>query len=817
MPDADVTPRKEEGRVPTGIPELDTMLHGGLLGRRPYLVIGPSGTGKTTLALCFLCEGVRRGEETLVVTLEEPPNEMRFNHPALAPEIDRVWVFDAIPDVMRYERAPFKDVAQARDSVRFQEVTAEIRKSPELASVEVTLTALEQTLRMQMARRSYKRIVIDSLTALQYFCMKGLDEVQGAQSFLRFLSELGATTLLTMESPLEEFEAPERMLARGEIRLFRWEDEGRTVRAIGVEKFRGSGHDNRLHPYRIGGHGMDLRLDETVSRDPRRGPPSVPLPTQEVHEAPILVTVGTAPPPVPEPEPAVGVGPILDEITGELVALHAAGLDLGPVRGRIDAAHGAMEDGDDVSARAALADGISLLHQMGLGYRSAHPDRVGGAHPAAPPEAVLPDGSGETRLTAPEVRRLVDGFVAALGERSSVAGPDLLAAPVEPPAPPRAFEFSTDRVGTGPPSEAAGAPTLGSAAADPPTFAEAASVTHATTIPPAVTDAKVAGDSERSPPMAEPARDLRVTPVERLVPPAGPDGAATDGARMEPAEPPVGAAAESSPEPPEVPPAAVPTDRGGTIFGDAAGEDPRRPNAAESELLPPDLDSSAVAFGPTFDSLQPRRPESDAPAEPGSTTVSPRPEIAGLPDRPEADAPTSAPPTAPAEPGPTEPPPVSTERAAPDQSAVPGPTAAEQPVALRPAPEPIGGPAGAEPIGPSSRPARPATKRRRTTSAVRGTGARTGTGSSAPAAGPKTPEPAAPPSVDAVPPAPAPKPRRRVPRKKVGGGSAADPDPGAPPPDPGTPIDPAPAPAPAEPPPVPAEPPHGAPGPEGGS
>ncbi|HEV2230837.1 MAG TPA: ATPase domain-containing protein, partial [Thermoplasmata archaeon] len=50
------------------MPALDEMLQGGLLPTRPYLVVGPSGTGKTTLALQFLLDGVRRGERCLMVT-----------------------------------------------------------------------------------------------------------------------------------------------------------------------------------------------------------------------------------------------------------------------------------------------------------------------------------------------------------------------------------------------------------------------------------------------------------------------------------------------------------------------------------------------------------------------------------------------------------------------------------------------------------------------------------------------------------------------------------------------------------------------------
>ena len=255
-----------EPRISTGNPGLDFMLEGGVIPRRPYLIVGPAGTGKTTLALQFLCEGVRRGERSLLVTLEEPPNECRLNHRNFGPEFERVEVFDAIPDVMHYERVPFKDISAVRTAMPFGKVPFVIRRTPELTGVEVTITALEQMLRSEVARRRYTRVVIDSLTALQYFCMKGIDEIAGAQTFLRFLSDLQVTTFLTVESPLEEVDSIEQSLARGEIRLFRWERNGSTVLAIGVEKLRGSSHDARLHPYRIGPIGLDIDTGVTVSR-----------------------------------------------------------------------------------------------------------------------------------------------------------------------------------------------------------------------------------------------------------------------------------------------------------------------------------------------------------------------------------------------------------------------------------------------------------------------------------------------------------------------------------------------------------------------
>jgi predicted ATP-dependent serine protease len=50
-------------RCPSGVEGLDDILAGGLPRDCFYLVQGDPGSGKTTLALQFLLEGVRRGEK----------------------------------------------------------------------------------------------------------------------------------------------------------------------------------------------------------------------------------------------------------------------------------------------------------------------------------------------------------------------------------------------------------------------------------------------------------------------------------------------------------------------------------------------------------------------------------------------------------------------------------------------------------------------------------------------------------------------------------------------------------------------------------
>jgi len=433
-----VVARPAEGRVSTGNPSLDRMLEGGLVPHRPYLIVGPSGTGKTTLAIQFLCEGVRHNERVLLVTLEEPPNEAKVNHRGLEPGLARVEVFDAIPDIMRYERAPFKDIASVRTAVPFSHVPFRIRQSPELSSVEVTITALEQMLRTEVIRRGYTRIVIDSLTALQYFCMKGFDPVSGAQSFLRFLSDLRVTTLLTVESPLEDIETPERMLARGEIRLFRWELDGQTVRAIGVEKFRGSSHDVRLHPYRIGPQGIDINLEVTISRD-----------TRQIIEP--LVPRHPVPAAVPSAALVSPVTPLVDEVR-DLILL---GADVAPARSEIEAALAATNEGRLEEVQAHLSRVSSLV--MGLVDQLSH----GSKPPPADSTAVaayqralarvdsVRTGVPPTSLPAPPVLQVQLGALLSLLPPPPAPAPAPTPVPAPEAAPPAPV---TPTEATAPPS-----------------------------------------------------------------------------------------------------------------------------------------------------------------------------------------------------------------------------------------------------------------------------------------------------------------------------------------------------------------------------
>ncbi|MEM4293960.1 MAG: ATPase domain-containing protein, partial [Thermoplasmata archaeon] len=256
-------------KIKTGIPGLDEMLHGGLIPGRPYIVSGQLGTGKTTLAIQFLLEGVKNGENVLYITTEEPPNEIKKNFESFNWDISKIKVFDAIPDVMTYEITPIKDITALREIVPFRDVPYVIRKTPEHGSPEMTFNALQNALKLALSTSEYDRIVVDSLTALKFFCIPSYDHNLGVQSFIRFLSELKVTTLLTVEMPLEYQFEPELFLARGEIRLLKWRDKsGELKRGVLIEKYKGSSHDVHLRPMEITSDGIVIYSELHVEKSP---------------------------------------------------------------------------------------------------------------------------------------------------------------------------------------------------------------------------------------------------------------------------------------------------------------------------------------------------------------------------------------------------------------------------------------------------------------------------------------------------------------------------------------------------------------------
>ena len=72
-------------RVSTGMPELDTVIEGGIPKGFVVTVTGPPGTGKTTFSMQFLLDGAKNNEKCIFFSFEETVDQlarhfMRFGH-----------------------------------------------------------------------------------------------------------------------------------------------------------------------------------------------------------------------------------------------------------------------------------------------------------------------------------------------------------------------------------------------------------------------------------------------------------------------------------------------------------------------------------------------------------------------------------------------------------------------------------------------------------------------------------------------------------------------------------------------------------------
>lgn len=213
--------------VSSGVPGLDEVLGGGLRRGFVYFIEGDSGTGKTTLGLQFLREGVRQGERTLVVSLSETTGEL-----ATAAE-SHGWTLDGI-DVR--DLTGKGDADGAPVLFHFSETALEER-------VGQLLEALEE------ARP--QRMVLDTLSALRILSDRPGALRRHMERIQHRAHQLDCTLLMVDTAFGEELLHP-RSLAWGILRLERSVgDYGPQRRRLYVPKLRGQAYLDGYHDMRI--------------------------------------------------------------------------------------------------------------------------------------------------------------------------------------------------------------------------------------------------------------------------------------------------------------------------------------------------------------------------------------------------------------------------------------------------------------------------------------------------------------------------------------------------------------------------------------
>lgn len=218
-------------RVCTGVKGLDDILQGGLPAGHMYLLEGDPGTGKTTVAMQFLLQGIAEGKKVLYVTLSEPKEEL------VGSAISHGWDFSPVPVV---EFVP-DEATFATD----QQYTVFHPTEIELAS---TITRLTE----EIAKRQPSLLVLDSLSELQLLAADNMRYRRQLLALKQFFAGRNTTALLLDDRTADGHGLQLQSIAHGVIRLEKLpRSYGRTRRRVEVMKLRGSTFREGFHDYAI--------------------------------------------------------------------------------------------------------------------------------------------------------------------------------------------------------------------------------------------------------------------------------------------------------------------------------------------------------------------------------------------------------------------------------------------------------------------------------------------------------------------------------------------------------------------------------------
>lgn len=221
-------PDTDPVRIPTGTPDLDALLNGGLPKGHVALLGGPTGCGKTILGTRFLQEGARLGEKGVAMFFEKSTARLRNAELAHLVRDGHVAVIDS-------------------------------------RSLDMSVEELLDELNRAIERTGATRVVIDSLSEMGLYLAPEFraDLRLAVFRILSALSSRGVSVLVMMGQDDQftemRFSRDEMSFLVDAVIAMRYaEMQGRLAKVITVVKVRGSAHSTDLREYRITDRGIDI-------------------------------------------------------------------------------------------------------------------------------------------------------------------------------------------------------------------------------------------------------------------------------------------------------------------------------------------------------------------------------------------------------------------------------------------------------------------------------------------------------------------------------------------------------------------------------
>jgi circadian clock protein KaiC len=225
----------KEKRVPFGIKGLDDMIQGGFLPGSANLIEGAPGTGKTTMGMQFIYNGiVDHDEPGLIITFEEFPQQ--YYHDAL----QFGW------DLKKLE-------AKGQLKIVFSDPETTLK---EFENIDGTFISIIEKMKI-------RRVLVDSVTHFESLSLDEFHLRDIERKFINALKRENVTSVL-----LRENDSLMGQMSRVTSKipfivdsyfLMRYVEIDSTIqKAFLILKMRGSDHQKDIRCFKIGPHGIEV-------------------------------------------------------------------------------------------------------------------------------------------------------------------------------------------------------------------------------------------------------------------------------------------------------------------------------------------------------------------------------------------------------------------------------------------------------------------------------------------------------------------------------------------------------------------------------
>jgi circadian clock protein KaiC len=224
--------REEGGIARTGVPGLDDILAGGLTTGHVFLLEGRPGTGKTTIALRFLLEGARNGEQGLYITLSENVRELR------AGAASHGWVIDGNIEI--FELLPPESLLDPDN-----EQSLLYSSDLELGETIKQITDIFEQIKPS-------RVVLDSLSEIRLLAQNSLRYRRQILALKHFFARHSTTVLLLDDMTSDSADKTAHSIVHGVVQLEELAPlYGAERRRLRVSKYRGRAFRGGYHDFTI--------------------------------------------------------------------------------------------------------------------------------------------------------------------------------------------------------------------------------------------------------------------------------------------------------------------------------------------------------------------------------------------------------------------------------------------------------------------------------------------------------------------------------------------------------------------------------------